>query len=183
MTPRAARGAPMHENHQREQYFFDPATVEHLARFLTRFESPCCICAPMVGRAVARLGHPVTNLDLDERFAADPGFEAFDLYRPRWIERRFDVILCDPPFFNVSLSQLFQALRQLAHHDLEQKLVVAFLQRRAEAIRGTFAPFGLEGSGYEPGYLTVQESERNGIELFTNLDGLDLEALRSPEEA
>lgn len=168
----------MHENHQREQYFFGADTVSHLARFLTRFENPACLCAPMVGREVARLGHRITNLDIDERFAADPGFESFDLYRPRWIDQRFDVILCDPPFFNVSLSQLFHALRQLSHHDTDQALVIAFLKRRASAICSTFAPFGLECSGYEPGYVTVQEVERNGIELFSNLGGDELAALR-----
>lgn len=168
----------MHEDHQREQYFFDAATVAHLADFLTRYERPCCLCAPMVGRALARLGHPVTSLDIDERFAGDPGFERFDLYRPRWIERRFDVILCDPPFFNVSLSQLFHTLRQLAHHDPTQPLLVAFLKRRADAIGATFAPFGLAPSGYEPGYLTVQGTDRNGIELFSNLPPEHLARLR-----
>jgi hypothetical protein len=38
---------------------------------------------------------------------------------------------------------------------------------------GTFARFGLEPTGYRPGYQTVQAVERNAIEFFSNVS-LDL---------
>jgi len=40
----------MEERHQREQYFFDRETLAALSDFVSRFERPCCLCAPMVGR-------------------------------------------------------------------------------------------------------------------------------------
>jgi len=79
------------------------------------------------------------------------------------------VILCDPPFFNVSLSRLFTALRTLARNDFSQPLLVSYLVRRARNVIGTFAPFGLAPTGLHPEYVTVVNCDRNDIEFFSNL--------------
>ena len=167
----------MFERHQHEQYFFDQATVNHLAHFAQTFTHPCCLCAPMVGRELVRRGTKVTILDRDERFADLPGFQKYDLYRPVWLGQPFDLILCDPPFFNVSLAQLFQAIRLLSRYDTSQPLLICYLKRREASLLGTFAAFGLQPTGYCPGYLTVQAVERNEIEFFSNLPPEKLRAL------
>jgi len=159
----------MHENHQREQYFFDAPTVTHLTTFVASYDRVCCLCAPTLGKALADAGRPVTVLDIDERFADVPGYRRYDLYRPEWLGQEFDLIVCDPPFFNVSLSQLFAAIRTLARHQFDQPLLISYLCRRSDNIQGTFAPFGLRAMGYRPGYLTVEATERNAIEFFGNL--------------
>ena len=64
----------MYELHEREQYFFDEETLEHLTAFLGEWSAPCCICAPLLGRYAAERGVPVTILDIDERFAGVQGF-------------------------------------------------------------------------------------------------------------
>jgi Probable N6-adenine methyltransferase len=160
----------MEERHEREQYFFDAATVRVLADFVGSFERPCCLCAPMVGRELHRRGRAVRVLDVDERFADLSGFLAWDLYRPRHLDEEFDLVLCDPPFFNVSLSQLFSAVRVLCHFDLTKPVMISYPARRSRAILGTFAPFGLRPTGYRPGYQTVQKCDKNEIEFYANFD-------------
>lgn len=158
------------ENHQREQYFFDPPTIERLADFVAGFERPCCLCAPMLGRELHRRGRTIRILDLDTRFADIPGFMEWDLYRPKHLNEEFDLVLCDPPFFNVSLSQLFTAIRLLCNFDLERKIMISYPVRRRQAIESVFAPFGIRATGWHPGYLTVQKSERNEIEFYANFE-------------
>ena len=133
----------MQERHEKEQYFFTDETTEWLADFAARFPNPCCICAPSVGVELARRRVPVRILDIDERFAKTPGFRRYDLFSPDWLGEEFGLILCDPPFFNVSLSQLFAALRLLSRNRYEQPLLISYLSRRATSIVGTFARFGL----------------------------------------
>lgn len=168
----------MEERHDREQYFFDEETLDHLSSFVSAWESPCCICAPSVGRRLAEAGVAVTVLDVDERFADVPGFRHFDLMRPEWIQERFDLILCDPPFFGPSLSQLFTALRGLSQNDFSQALLVSFLTRRKDAILGVFEKFQLRETGYMPGYATVDRGAKNEIEFFGNLSEEDHKRLR-----
>jgi|GEM_PF-1010075 len=160
---------PMHERHEHEQYFFDQGTLDHLAAFASDWKSPCGLCAPMLGKRLAEEGVPVTILDIDSRFAGIPGYRRFDVYRPEWLGQEFDLIICDPPFFNVSLSQLFDAIRTLACNKFTQSILISFLSRRAPAIAGTFAPFEIRATGYFPSCQTVQKTEKNSIEFFGNL--------------
>jgi hypothetical protein len=159
----------MYEMHENEQYFFDKPTLLYLADFVSRFERPCCLCAPLLGQELERRGVRVRTLDIDERFAGLRGFRRFDIYRPEWLGEEFDLILCDPPFFGVSLSQLFSALRLLSQNDYRQPLLVSYLVRRSSNVLGTFASFGLQPTGYHPGYQTVQKIGRNDVEFYGNI--------------
>ena len=159
----------MYELHEHEQYFFDEPTLSHLANFVSNWKSPCCLCTPSLGKKLVESGIDATILDVDKRFSDVQGFVYYDIYKPQWQTRTFDLIICDPPFFNVSLSQLFSAIRMLSHHNFEQPILVSYLTRRSSAIRGTFAPFQLRESGYFPGYQTVRKIEKNEIEFFGNL--------------
>lgn len=169
----------MYELHEREQYFFDDGTLDHLAGFVGQYESPCCLCTPLLGQRLVERGSSVTILDVDERFASLTGYRHYDVYRPEWIEEEFDLIVCDPPFFKVSLSQLFPAIRMLAHNDYRQKLLMCYLTRRSDALLGAFANFGLEATGYRPSYQTVRPTEKNEIECYGNLGDEEHLRLRS----
>ena len=159
----------MYELHDNEQYFFDGPTLVELSTFLSRFGSICCVCAPLLGKRLVEMNANVRILDIDARFSHLNGFVKFDLNKPHWLGVGFDVIVCDPPFFNVSLSQLFAALRMLSMNSFVQPLMVSYLKRREDAILGTFARFDLVATGYQPRYQTVQECERNRIEFYSNL--------------
>ncbi len=159
----------MYERHEHEQFFWAAPTVSRLADFVSPYPNPCCLCAPLLGQELERRGVPARTLDRDERFADLRGYRAWDLYRPEWLGEEFGLIVCDPPFFGVSLAQLFTAIRLLSRHDYAQPLLLCYLSRRAASVQGTFWRFGLEPTGYEPGYRTVQDLERNRIEFFGNL--------------
>ena len=158
----------MEERHENEQYFFDDPTLARLEAFLEPFAAPACVCAPMLGRRLAERGRAAAILDVDERFAATPGFERFDLNRPRWLGREFDVIVCDPPFFNVSLKQLAASLRVIAGNDVRRPLLVSHLVRRRDAVLRAFAEFDLRPTGFRPTYRTVAATPKNDIEFFGN---------------
>jgi hypothetical protein len=157
------------ERHEREQYFFDEPTIGRLVDVLVSYRQICTLCAPLLGKALAARGQAVTILDIDERFSNVPGFQCWDLQRPTRLAQRFDLIICDPPFFTVSLSRIFRALRVLAQERFDQALLVAYLCRRESAVLGTFRPFALVPTAAYPSYLTVQPSQRNAIAFYGNL--------------
>ena len=171
----------MEERHENEQYFFAADTIERLASFLESYESVCCLAAPTLGRELARRGQEVRVLDIDERFRDLPGFAYWDIARPTWRGEHHDVIVCDPPFFGVSLSQLFDALRVLTRYDFSGRVLVSYLTRREKSLLSVFADFDLRASGFRPRYETVDAAKRNDIELYTNLDELDLARLREDD--
>lgn len=160
----------LEERHEHEQYFWDDQTLARLCDIVAPFENPCLLCAPMLGVAMAKRGRPVTSLDIDERFESVPGFMKWDAYRPRHLANEFDLIVCDPPFFNMRLSQLFAAIRTLHHFDTSRSVLVCFLERRENAILGTFSPFGLGPTNFYPTYKTVQRVDKNVVRFYSNFD-------------
>jgi hypothetical protein len=158
------------ERHEREQYFFRPSAAVALCLALAEFERPCLLCAPLVGAELSRRRRDVRVLDIDTRFAHLPAFREWHLHRPEFLPERFGLIFCGPPFFSVSLSQLFSAVRGLAGFDFSTPLAMTYLSRRSESITSVFAPFNLLPTGYRPEYLTVENDGRNSIEVFANFD-------------
>src|SRR4028119_840378 len=112
-------GERMLERHENEEYFFDETTLQRLTQWVKDggFRNPCCLCCPLLGQRLSESGVPVRILDSDERFSTVSGFVRYDLYRPPWTGEVYDLIICDPPFFKVSLSQLFTAVRTLSRND------------------------------------------------------------------
>ncbi|MEO0740179.1 MAG: RNA 2'-phosphotransferase [Bacteroidota bacterium] len=157
------------ERHDREQYFFDADTRDALADALAAYDHVCCFCAPTLAETLAKRGQQVTLLDLDGRFADVPGFQRYDLTKPEWLEAEFDVIVCDPPFFTVSLTQLRQALAMLSHHRAEVPVLVAYLTRRDRKLLTTFADHDFWPTGFFPSYKTVADTEKNEIQFYGNV--------------
>lgn len=171
-SPRV-RSPHREERHEREQYFDDP-TRSALADLLEAYSRPCCLCAPTVGEELHARGRPARVLDIDERFSHLPGFRRWNMRRPEHLGERFDVIVCDPPFFTVSLSELFRALRLLQGFDPSTPVVLTHLTRRAHAVEAAMRPLGVGGirrieHGPRPGYLTVRPTPRNHISYFANI--------------
>jgi len=158
----------MIEDHSNEQYFFDDATRAWLVNWLQPFDSICLLCAPTLGSALIDAGKAPAILDIDERFAQLPGFIKWDIKRPTHVPQRFDVIFCDPPFFNVSLRVLRSAIEMLAHYDPTQKLALCYLTRRKAAVLKSFRAFGLRETVKRIGYESVVPGAKNEIELLGN---------------
>ena len=158
------------ELHENEQYFYDEKTLSELTTFLGRWEASCCLCTPLLGQWMSQHSSPnPTVLDMDRRFAQIQGFRYYDLCRPEWLDQEFDIIVCDPPFFNVSLGQLFHAIRLLSHFRFDQPLLISYLRRRSNIVMDTFSQFGLRPVDYSPGYRTVQSLNLNDIVFYSNL--------------
>jgi len=109
----------------------------------------------MIGKYLIEQNKKVAILDIDERFKQLKGFRKFDINKPEFLKEQFSIILCDPPFFNVSLSQLFNSIRIISNYNFNQKLLLSYLKRREDSIMGTFSKFNLIPTGYLPKYVTV----------------------------
>ena len=168
----------MDERHENEQYFFDTQTVVHLAAFVRVYPNPCCVCAPTVGQELERAGVPNRTLDLDGRFEGLSGFVRYDVTRPHWLGEEFGIILFDPPFFNAApVSTFVDAIRMLAKHSFDQKLLISWPIRRSSTILRAFSRFGIASTGYRPGYVSVANEGKNAIEIYGNLAGGEYERL------
>lgn len=160
----------MEERHEWEQYFFDTPTLDRLADLAARYPQPCCLCAPRLGQTLEAHGVACRTLDRDTRFASLAGFRPYDITRPAWTGEVYGLIVCDPPFFSLSLTGLLHTIRLLSRYDPAQPLLISYLTRRAAPFLRAFAAFGLVPTDFYPSYVTVDPSARNEIAFFSNVD-------------
>ena len=161
----------MHEDHQKQQYFFDAPTVQTLSNLMAGYDNPCCLCSPMIARELVGRGRSARLLEIDTRVSDVPGFVPWDLYRPKPLGERFDAILCDPPFQKVRLSQLFTALRVLCQGDFRTPIFLCHLDSRSIDVCSALALFGLAPTEIVPGYISVKPTLANGVRLYSNVVG------------
>ena len=158
------------ENHINEQYFFAESTVNYLVRVAITFKNVCCICCPSVGKKLEEMGANVTILDIDERFSNLSGFKYWDIKNPKYMSDDFDLIIMDPPFFNVSMREIRKSIQLLTHFDTSStKLMISYLSRRENAFKSGMQPFNMKPMDYVPEYNTVDVTEyKNRIEFYVN---------------
>lgn len=166
----------MYELHNNEQYFFDDDTIKRLILFLDSFKNNllCCLCAPLLGKELDKNGFTVDILDIDNRFSDLNNFLYYDVRKSRYVGVNYNLIICDPPFFSVKLSQLFSSIYRLTHFNFEHSLLISYLKRRESALLGTFSGFNLKPTGIFPAYQTVDTSkDKNRIEFYSNIEGIE----------
>jgi hypothetical protein len=165
------------ELHKNEQYFFDDKTLNSLINFLENYNSICCLCCPTLGIELSKRKKNVTILDIDERFSDNENFIYYDLNKPVKLDKKFDIIICDPPFNIVKISQVFNAIKILSYYNFEQKILISFQKRREHTILGIFSNFSLVPTNFLPTYRSIVKSKKFNFEFYGNLDLNELERL------
>lgn len=183
----------MEELHENEQYFFSKRTLKLLSTSIASsgFNDVCCLCSPMLGLELYKKINYVSILDKDNRFVSvvkstrrkandsDKNndlshlwFVNYDLNRPRYIGWNFDLIVCDPPFFSVPLHNLLRSIYTISKYNYRIKLLISYVKRREEQLLQTFEKYNLKPTGFHPEYDTVQNSGRNEIEFYSNIENI-----------
>lgn len=160
----------LEERHENEQYFFTEETIEYITQMAMNYAKVCCICCPSIGKRLEELGADVTILDIDERFNQLEGFRHWDIKKPVYISDKFDLIIMDPPFFNVSMREIRKAIQVLTHYDTtETTIMISYLTRREAAFKAGMKPFEMKSMNYIPEYNTVDVTDpKRRIEFYVN---------------
>lgn len=145
---------------------FDADTVQDLAELLELFEAPCCLLCPGLGEEMHRRGRPVAVFDTEIRRDDMPGHRIWDVRRPVYLDRDFDLVVCNATHEHATLSQLFHALRVLCHYEYERPILIAFPVAKAPSLQRAFDAFGLEPTGYRVAYDGGEDV--GAVELYAN---------------
>lgn len=168
----------MKELHENEQYFFTEEFEDwYVNTIIESFSDKkiCCVCCPMIGKRLVEAGLDVSILDIDTRFDTFKEFKYYDIKNPKYLDIEFDVIVCDPPFFNVSFTELLHAMKTLAHFDTSKIIFMTYLLRRESKFVNKFSEFGINRIANRPQYKTVDVKDpKRDIRLYSNHSKLDI---------
>ena len=155
------------EKHDLEQYFFDKKTAQKLFDLFVReslFENKkCCfLCCPVLAKIAKEyeLEENTALFDIDERFDHFKNYKKFDLLLEKMEKEleKFDIIVCDPPFFSVKIDQLGKAIASLLKND--GKAYAVFLKRRGKEFYRSMKRYGfeIEKLNFKLDYETIKNS-------------------------
>merc|ERR1711879_1051843 len=139
----------------------------------------CLLCCPSVAAQI-EINGGVTNayklLEFDERFSKARNFIKWNLYRPTAVGEIFDLIMCDPPFDKVSVSQLYKAFRTLGAFGRNgPRVLIVFPERHESSLLATFAEIELRrapNEWHELIYISVSKKKikKSGFHIYVNFD-------------
>ncbi|MBD0364289.1 MAG: hypothetical protein ICV55_16215 [Coleofasciculus sp. C3-bin4] len=145
------------------QIFFTQQTAAALVQALDVYANPCCLCTPRLAAEWARRGRRVTLLDIDPKFAEFAEFLPYDLRSPQPINREFDVIIADPPFFIP--EPVHQAIDILAGDRRPDLFLVFAVEHEAELLR-LFAEYRLQPTDFNLRHSNVLVSHQPLFRLY-----------------
>ena len=98
------------ERYDVEQYCWTKNTIERLLKSLEFIENCCCLTTPSLGKGFYNVGRTEVVLDIDTRFSYLPKYRYFDIRNPTEQKETFEILIVDPPFFYLSMEQIFNAV-------------------------------------------------------------------------
>lgn len=145
------------------QFFFTQQTASVLVSALDAYANPCCLCTPRLAAEWTRRGRRVTLLDIDSKFARFAEFIPYDLREPRLIDREFDVIVADPPFFIP--EAVHQAINVLTGDHRPDLFLVFAIKHEAELLR-LFTEYRLQLTDFNLRHNNVKASHQLLFRLY-----------------
>ncbi|MCK4891286.1 MAG: methyltransferase [Candidatus Pacebacteria bacterium] len=155
------------ERHDLEQYFFSQETAQEMfnifiRRSLSENKECCFLCCPVLAEIAEKEGFEknTTLLNIDERFNKLKSYRKFDISADKIdteLEKQFDMIICNPPFFGIEPNQLGKTVESLLKNEGEAYIV--FLKRKTEEFYSAMEKLGfnVEKLKFKLDYKTIKD--------------------------
>ena len=158
------------EKRELEQYFWTSKTVKDILNACQYITDTCCFTTPSLAHAFHEEGREEKLLDIDERFKYLPRFEKFDIKNPHSMDESFNIIVIDPPFFNISTKELFDATNIITNNDYSTNIIIAYLKRFEYPLLETFKPYGISETNLMPEYAHIKSNKWRNFKIYSNID-------------
>ncbi len=145
------------------QIFFTQRTAAALVQALDGYAAPCCLCTPRLAYEWFQRGRRVMLLDIDPRFEGFSDFIQCDLREPQLVDREFDVIVADPPFFIP--EPVHRAIRVLTG-DHRPDLFMVFACEHEDALLRLFAEYRLQPINFDLHHCNVKSTHQSRFRLY-----------------
>ena len=160
------------ERHDLEQFFWTGDIVKKLLTACEYTSDCCCFTTPSLAEGFRCVNRDEKLLDIDERFSYLKLFEKFDIKNPHCPDGagNFNLIIIDPPFFNVTIKELFEATNYITNNNYNTNLIIAFLVRCEYSLLEIFKPYGISETSTQLEYAHIKPNKWKNFKLYSNID-------------
>ena len=113
------------ENRDHEQYFWTKDIVKKILHACEYITNCFCVTTPSLAEGFMNIGRDEKLLDIDERFSYLKYFEKFDIKNTHVPDGSgdFNVIVIEPPFFNITTKELFEATNMITNNNFNTNII------------------------------------------------------------
>lgn len=160
------------ERRELEQFFWTSDTVKKFLNSFKYVTECCCFTTPSLAEGFNNIGRDEKLLDIDERFSYLPRFEKFDIKNPHVPDGvgDFNVIVIDPPFFNTTIQELYEATNLITDNNFKTNIVIGFLVRYEYPLLETFKNYGISETSTPLEYAHIKPNKWRNFKLYSNVD-------------
>ena len=162
------------ENKELEQFFFTEKVLEQIVNSFEYEDNILCLCTPSVADAFWRLKNKeVLCIDIDNRFNYLPKFINCDITKEEVkLPENFvpNLIIVDPPFFKMSLYDLYNCIKKITKNNKKTKLVFAFVIREDKKLLSVFKEYNLQLTKFPLEYRGVDKTKWRNYGIYTNFE-------------
>jgi len=128
------------EDHNYEQFFYSKSSTESIYQLVKSYSKPLLLCNPSLAVMAEEDGIDYLLLDRDKRFTFLKRFKEFSLTEPFLVTSyEYDSIFLDPPFANVTPSQLVRCIKLMGTKQrLSAPIFIAYNSKREEELIAAF---------------------------------------------
>ena len=132
--------AGVSEEHNYEQFFYSENSTKKIYQLVKSYSTPLLLCNPSLAVMADEDGIDYLLLDRDKRFKFLKRFKEFSLTEPFLITSfAYDSIFIDPPFANVTPSQLVRCMKLTGKKErLSAPIFIAYNSKREEELIAAF---------------------------------------------
>jgi len=132
--------AGVSEEHNYEQFFYSESSTKKIYQLVKSYSTPLLLCNPSLAVMADEDGIDYLLLDRDKRFKFLKRFKEFSLTEPFLITSfAYDSIFIDPPFANVTPSQLVRCMKLMGKKErLSAPIFIAYNSKREEELIAAF---------------------------------------------
>ena len=156
------------EKREFDQYFFSEKVLNSLVNNLKYEDKILCLCTPALANAFSQSGKETLCLDIDKRFDYLKGFQYFNILQPESIDFTPDVIVFDPPFFNINMIDLYKCVEVLTKGNKSVALIIAFVTREERSLLEVFKSYRLKETKFKLEYLNVDPTKWSNYSIYSN---------------
>jgi hypothetical protein len=163
---------PSTELRQIEQYFFSENVIRNICDALEYEEKILCLGTPAVADGFYKIKNKsVLLLDIDNRFDYLPGYIYFDILKYQDIKiDKPNILIIDPPFFKLSLVDLYNCVESLTEGDKKTKIIFAYVHREEKALLNIFKAYKLQLTKFKLEYRYVEPNKWENYSLYSNCE-------------
>ena len=154
--------------------------LNRLCRFVARWPKPCCLHSSILADEMVDRGVDVTVLENDDQRVYVRGFLHYDVCRPRPLDQRFGLIICEPIGLTFSMTQFCTAISVLSQQDFRQKILLCCSRRQRSAVQKCLSEFRVRATGFRPRHQLIEGGKPTGDEFYSNLDARQMRQLVGP---